>query len=105
MEIIKVTELEKQVLQALALSMYAEEGFSDVGIEEIEEITQLSSKVIRGVGSSLVKKGLIHIDNRDGEYVNNPRMFIWYLDTRLYGMVKIWRENNPSLKEVQLITQ
>ena len=105
MEIIKVTNLEKQVLQALALSMYAEEGFSDAGIEEIEKITQLSSKVIRGVGSSLVKKGLIYIDDQDGEYGNNPRMFIWYLDNSLYGMVNNWRESNPSLKEVQLIVQ
>lgn len=105
MEIIKVTNLEKQVLQALAFHMYAEEGFSDAGIDEVKEKTSLDTKVIRGVGSSLVKKGLIHIDDRDGEYGRNARMFIWYLDTRLHGMVKIWRENNPSLKEIQLITQ
>ena len=90
MKTIKVTSLEKQVLESLAQGMYAELGYSDMGIEEIVQDTGLSPKVIRGVGSSLVKKQLIYIDDRDGEYKNDPTMHIWYLTSETQGLVENW---------------
>lgn len=103
MKTIKVTELEKQVLEALENSMYAELGFSDAGLDEIEEITGLSANVIRGVGASLVKKGLVNIDKREDEgYNNQPRMFIWYLTEKTQGLVPHWVEEE-NIEPVQLI--
>ncbi len=90
MRIIKVTKLEKRVLEALASGMYAEFGFSDMGIEEIVEETGLSSKVIRGVAGSLEKKRYIDIDDRGGEYKNDPNMHIWNLTELTQGLVPHW---------------
>jgi predicted transcriptional regulator len=87
---LQVTELERKVLYALADEMYAEPGFSDAGLAEIETATGLSTKIIRGVGSSLVKKNLIYIDKREGEYDNQPLMFIWYLTEKTHGLVNHW---------------
>ena len=91
MKLIKVTKLEKQILEELAAGMYAELGYSDMGIEEIEKGTGLSRNVIRGVAGSLEKKGLISIDDRSGEgYKNNTNMHIWYLTSETEGLVEKW---------------
>ena len=88
---IKVTKLEKQVLEALANQMYAELGFSDAGIEEIEDATQIPRNILRGVAGSLEKKGLISIDDRASEgYKNQTNMHIWYLTSQTEGLVDKW---------------
>lgn len=56
------TKLERDVLSSLINSLYAEPGFSDVDVKDIAELTGLSSKVVRGVLSSLVQKGIITVD-------------------------------------------
>lgn len=107
MKTIKVTALEKQVLESLAKGMYAELGFSDMGLPELVEDTGLSSKVIRGVASSLVKKGLIHIWDREGDWgidSNDPDMHIWYLTEKVQGLVPHWVEEN-DLESVELIVE
>lgn len=91
MDTIKVTKLEKQVLEALAAGMYAELGFSDMGIEEVEEDTGIPRNILRGVAGSLEKKGLISIDDREGEgYKNKTNMHIWYLTGKTLGLVEHW---------------
>ena len=91
MKSFKVTELEKKVLEALAQSMYAEYGFSDAGLDDIKAITKLNTNVIRGVASSLIKKGYIDIDDREDQgYKNNPNMHIWYLINGMDGLVEHW---------------
>jgi len=91
MNIIRVTKLEKQVLEALADGMYAELGFSDMGIEEVQEDTGIPRNILRGVAGSLEKKGLISIDDREGEgYKNRTEMHIWYLTERTLGLVEHW---------------
>lgn len=88
---IKVTKLEKQVLEELASGMYAEYNYSDVGIEDIAKGTGLSHNVLRGVASSLQKKGLISIDDREGEgYKYKTNMHIWYLTFETAGLVEHW---------------
>ena len=91
MKTIKVTKLEKQVLEAMALGMYAELGFSDVGIEEVENDTQIPRNVLRGVAGSLEKKGLISIDDRASEgYKHKTDMHIWHLTSQTEGLVDKW---------------
>jgi hypothetical protein len=91
MKNIKVTKLEKQVLEVLAQGMYAELGYSDMGIVEVAEGTGLDRKVLRGVAGSLEKKGLISIDDRSGEgYKNQINMHIWYLTPATQGLVEHW---------------
>ena len=91
MKTIKVTKLEKQVLEELAAGMYAELGFSDMGIEEIEQGTGIPRNILRGVAGSLEKKGLISIDNRESEgYKNKVDMHIWYLTSETLGLVDRW---------------
>lgn len=91
MKAIRVTKLEKQVLEALASGMYAELGFSDMGIEEVEADTGIPRNILRGVAGSLEKKGLISIDDREGEgYKNRISMHIWYLTEKTLGLVEHW---------------
>ena len=91
MKTITVTKLEKQVLEALAGGMYAELGYSDVGIDDIHHATQIPRKVLRGVAGSLQKKGLISIDDRESEgYKNQMDMHIWYLTSETQGLVDKW---------------
>ena len=100
---IKVTELEKQVLEALAGNTYAELGYSDVGFPELREGTGKDNKVLRGVVSSLVKKGLVEVDEREDEgYGNNTDMHIIYLTHLTQGLVPHWVEEE-KLVPVQLI--
>lgn len=107
MTTLKVTELEKKVLEALANEMYAELGFSDAGLDEVEKATGLPASIIRGVQSSLSQKGLIELYDRKGEMGINhkdPRMHIWYLTEKTNGLVKHWVDENdiePVTLEVQ----
>lgn len=104
MKTIKVTQLEKKVLEALAKGMYAELGFSDMGLPELREDTGLTNKVLRGVASSLIKKGLISIDDREGCWGVNPKdadMHIWYLTEDTLGLVDHWvGEKNWSTNQM-----
>lgn len=112
MKTIKVTPLEKKVLEALALEMYAEVGFSDAGLEEVCQNAGLSPNVVRGVQSSLIKKGLIDVDDRKGQIGINssdPYMHIWYLQTPVLGLVEHWVGEEvwkgETIQPVQLITE
>lgn len=95
-----LTDLEKVVLNSLASQMYAEEGFSDVGATEISEDTSLSTKVVRGVLSSLVKKGLITIESRDDHWGYKHGDSAWepiiYLKGDAIGLVKHWVESSDG---------
>ena len=106
MKTITVTGLEKKVLEALANEMYAEEGFSDAGLGEVVRGSGLSVNVVRGVQSSLIKKGLIDIWDRVGDYgVNHrdPYTHIWYLTEQTKGLVPNWVEE-AGLEPVELVT-
>jgi hypothetical protein len=112
MNTIKVTPLEKKVLEALALEMYAEPGFSDAGLEEVCRGTGLSPNIIRGTQSSLIKKGLIDVDDRkDCWGVNHldPYTHIWYLTFPVMGLAEHWVGQEvfrgKVIEPVQLITE
>jgi len=104
MKTIKVTELEKKVLEALANEMYAEWCFSDAGLEEVQSETKLPVNILRGVAGSLVKKGLLDIDDREDEgYKNNPNMHIWYLRGAAEGLVEHWVEESDGELEKTIL--
>lgn len=102
---IKVTQLEKYVLEALASRMYAELGFSDVGFLELREDLGLTNQTLRGVVGSLVKKGMVYVDDRvDEGYGNNTDMHIIYLTEKTDGLVEHWVEEG-NLQPVELIVK
>jgi hypothetical protein len=107
MNTIAVTQLEKQVLEALASEMYAECGFSDAGLGEVVEGTGLPVNVVRGVMSSLIKKDLLYVwDRQDDWGVNarDPYMHIWYLTNKTKGLVKEW-VGEQGVEAVELVLQ
>lgn len=89
--ITNLTELETKVLTTLAESMYAEWGFSDYGFSELSSDLELSTKVLRGVVSSLVKKNLVRVED-DIDYD------IIYLWGDAQGLVLHWVEENEELE-------
>lgn len=104
MKTIKVTELEKKVLEALANEMYAEWGYSGAGLSEVQIETELPVNILRGVAGSLVKKGLLEIDEREDEgYKNNPDMHIWYLRGDAEGIVEHWVEESDGELEAAIL--
>lgn len=67
MENLNLTVLETEFLTALIQNLYAERYFSDVTVSDMKEYTGHSTKVLRGVASSLIQKGIISIqDNGEG---------------------------------------
>lgn len=105
MKSIKVTKLQNQVLQSMAAGMYAEFGFSDYGLTELIDDTKIKANVLRGVASSLIKKGLIEIDEREDEgFKNDTSMHIWYLKGDAQSLVPHWHEE-IEMEKIELITE
>jgi DNA-binding MarR family transcriptional regulator len=77
---VELTELELKVMESYVSMLYAEPGFSDVDAKDISEDIGISTKSVRGALGSLVKKGIISLDENDSGYViiylNNA---YWYL--------------------------
>jgi hypothetical protein len=105
--ITNLTELEKQVLQAIVNGMYAEWGFSDVGATDIAIATKIEMKVLRGVLSSLVKKSLLDIEDRSdniGYRANDPSWEpIIYLNGDAQGLVENWVKESGGQLEPAVI--
>ena len=107
MKTIAVTQLEKVVLEALAKEMYAESGFSDAGLQEVLDNSQLPINVVKGVRTSLLKKGLIYIWDRVGDWgvnARDPYTHIWYLTDQTKGLVSEWVEEG-EVEAVELVIQ
>jgi sugar-specific transcriptional regulator TrmB len=77
-----LTAMEEKALSALIEGLYAEPGFSDVDANDLSQWTGIPTRNIRGVISSLIKKGYITIDDSCGNgiyqliYLNENK---WYL--------------------------
>jgi|LakMenEpi03Aug12_release.lakeMendotaPanAssembly.Ray.scaffolds.fasta_scaffold1050109_2 hypothetical protein len=107
MKTITVTQLEKKVLEALANEMYAECGFSDAGLREVIKGSGLSVNVVRGVMSSLIKKDLIYVWDREGDWGINHKdvyMHIWYLTEQTKGLVTEW-VGEDEVEAVELVVE
>tara|TARA_R100001015_G_C4634620_1_gene201477 strand:- start:2381 stop:2701 length:321 start_codon:yes stop_codon:yes gene_type:complete len=96
MKTIKVTKLQKQVLEALADRMYAEAGFSDTTFNDLREATGLTKSTLTGVIVSLQNADYMYTDE---EYVTSDDDIIMYLDGVMFGLVPNWVEeckNSPG---------
>jgi predicted DNA-binding transcriptional regulator len=73
---LNLTKLETKTMNAFVGSLYAEPGFSDVDANDIANELGISTKIIRGALGSLVKKGIIAIDENgcgfDIIYLHKP---------------------------------
>lgn len=84
---LKLTELESKTLSTFISCLYAEPGYSDVDVNDLSEELGISTKIIRGALGSLVKKGIVSLDENDSGYV------IIYLDTKYWPLVnENWAE-------------
>lgn len=82
---IKLTQLETQVLKNLIDNLYAEAGFSDVDARDISDNTKVDIKSVRGALGSLVKKGIINIED------NGAGFEIIYLNSNHYYLHPEWK--------------
>jgi DNA-binding IscR family transcriptional regulator len=77
---LNLTELESLTLTAFIGGLYAEPGFSDVDVNDLSSELEISTKVLRGVLGSLVKKGIVSIEENGGGYdIIHMREKYWYL--------------------------
>jgi hypothetical protein len=84
---LNLTELESKTLTSFIGGLYAEPGFSDVDANDIASDLGISTKIIRGALGSLVKKGIVSLDENDSGYV------IIYLNTKYWPLVnENWAE-------------
>jgi sugar-specific transcriptional regulator TrmB len=83
------TQLEEQVLTALIENLYAEPGFSDVDATDLAEATGIPTKQIRGVLSSLVKKGVVTLEETDT--YGAPKYVIVYLNRSHWHLHPEWK--------------
>ena len=77
---LRLTELESKTLTAFIGGLYAEPGFSDVDVNDLSKELEIPTKVLRGVLGSLVKKGIVSVDENGGGYdIIYMREKYWYL--------------------------
>ena len=85
---INLTELEQTLLTELIGSLYAEEGFSDVDAKDLARGTKIDIKIVRGALGSLVKKGIVSIEQTDNWGAEEQFQLIylnedyWYMHPR-----------------------
>ena len=88
---LQLTAMETAVMESLIQGLYAEPGFSDVDTHDLSRQTRISTKSIRGVLSSLVKKGIVHLEETDS--YGAPEQFVLiYLHESHYYLHPQWKE-------------
>ena len=70
---LNLTEKETATLNALIKGLYAEVGFTDVSDLDLVNETGIPAKSMRGVLSSLSKKGIIDVDTSLVESINKQK--------------------------------
>ena len=83
------TQLEEQVLRALIYGLDAEPGFSNIDANDLAEMTGIDTKQIRGVLSSLVKKGVVTLDKTDNW--QGPQYVLIYLNESHWHLHPEWK--------------
>lgn len=92
---IKLTQLEAQVLKSLINGLYAEAGFSDVDAKDIAEWINTPIKSVRGALGSLVKKGIVQVED------NGAGFEIIYLHSDHYYLHPKWyKEREWNTNEI-----
>ena len=98
---LQLTDLETQVLENLINNLYAEPGFSDVDAKDISHSTGIPMKSIRGVLSSLVKKGIVHLEETDSYGAPEQFVLIYLMDSHYY-LHQQWKEEYDSQRYGQI---
>ena len=88
---LQLTEMEAHVLRFIIDNLYAEVGFSDIGDTCIAEGTGIPMNKLRGVISSLSKKGIVHPDP-DAAYYMDWCSSIVYLNEKFYYLHPVWKD-------------
>lgn len=90
---LSLTDLENTVLETLINNLYAEPGFSDVDAHDIAKETGISTKSIRGALSSLVKKGIVFLDETE-TFGAAQQYVIIYLSSDYWYLHPEWKNEN-----------
>jgi sugar-specific transcriptional regulator TrmB len=85
------TELEQTILDSLIKGLYAEPGFSDVDANDLAQSTGIPTKQIGGVLSSLVKKGVVSLEETDTWGAPEQYVLI-YLNKAYWYLHPEWRD-------------
>jgi predicted transcriptional regulator len=85
-KVLKLAQLEEQVLGSLISQLYAEPGYSDVDHDDISHDIKVDIRSVRGALGSLVRKGIIGIDMNDSGYK------IIYLNETYWYLHPQWRK-------------
>lgn len=89
-----LTPLETQTLNALIDGLYAEPGFSDIDANDLSAATGIPTKTIRGVLSSLVKRGIVELVPTDTWGIPKSQQFvIVYLRQEYWDLHPEWKGN------------
>jgi len=87
-----LTSLEQTVLNTFINELYAEPGFSDVSPQDLQHLTKIPMKSLRGVLGSLCKKDIIYIE--DKKYLGTE-FDIVYLQENSYHLHPEWKNEYP----------
>ena len=87
-----LTSLEKTVLNTFINELYAEPGFSDVSPQDLQHLTKIPMKSLRGVLGSLCKKGIIYIE--DKKYLGSDFDIVYLLENS-YHLHPEWKNDIP----------
>ena len=77
-----LTEKESIMLSAFVNELYAEEGFSDVSPQELQQITGIAKNSYKGVLGSLAKKNVLYVE--DKKYLGTEMDIVYLVDTDLH---------------------
>jgi DNA-binding MarR family transcriptional regulator len=89
---LNLTQLETQVLTCLIDMLYAEEGFSDVDAKDIANEIKVNIKSVRGAVGSLVKKGIVYIEETNTW--GAPIYQLIYLQSDYYFLHPEWSKQH-----------
>ena len=85
-----LTAKEATLLNAFIGELYAEEGFSDVSPQDLQQITGISKGSYKGVLGSLKKKGILYVE--DKRYLGTTADIVYLIDTDLHPRWKSEKE-------------
>ena len=91
-----LTSLEQTVLNTFINELYAEPGFSDVSPQDLQQLTKIPMKSLRGVLGSLCKKNLIYIEDKN--YLGTD-FDIVYLQGNAYHLHPEWKNEIPYFSD------
>lgn len=85
-----LTQLEIGVMESLISNLYAEPHFSDVDANDVAKEMKKPTTIIRGVLSSLIKKGFIDVQD------NGAGFQIIYLREEKFYLHPTWKNESFS---------